>query len=144
MKKHLVVLLALICAFGSSAVAQSGSYRNKTKKKQFYGNQRLHQPLYKWVTGPHQRHGIQLSFGPTYTFTRMNAVKGEMRINGDSLFRYSHEAKSRIGIFVELGMVHITKRPRKLIQYYDWGIGYKHIGGREFFESGLYASSYSA
>ena len=90
------------------------------------------------MTGDHHRHGIQLSFGPTYTFTKINPITGEIQLNGDSLFRYSHEAKSRIGIFAEIGMVHITKKPRKFIQYYDWGIGYKHIGGRELFESGLY------
>jgi hypothetical protein len=139
MKNYLfVILLFSFFLVGTTVSAQQGSYKNKTKKSQFYGNQRLHQPLFKWVTGPHQRHGIQLSFGPTYTFTRMNPVAGEVPLNGDSPFSYSHEAKSRIGIFAEIGMVHITKRPRKFIQYYDWAIGYKHIGGGELFESGLY------
>jgi hypothetical protein len=137
MKITFAILLSFFM-WQSTAIAQSGQYRNKTKKSQFYGNQKLQKPLYRWVTGDHNRHGIQLSFGPTYTFTRINPITGELSLNSDSLFRYSHEAKSRLGVFVELGMVHITKRPRKFIHYYDWGIGYKHIGGRELFEAGLY------
>jgi len=135
LKSILLILLSLSCI---AVYGQRGQYVHKNKKKQFYGNQKLQQPLFKWVTGDYSRHGIQLSVGPTYTFTRLKPVEGELALNEDSLFRYSHEAKSRAGIFIELGMVHITKYPRKYIHYYDWGIGYKHFGGRELFESGLY------
>lgn len=127
--KYLILLLSLLFLSTELALGQ-GNYRPKTKKKQFYGNQRLQKPLFNWVTGDYSRHGIQLSFGPNYTFTRMSALEDEIPI-GDSTLRYSHEPKGRLGAFVELGMVHITKRPRKYIQYFDWGIAYKHIGGRE-------------
>lgn len=122
-----------------------GQYSPKKKKKQFYGNQRLHKPIYRWVTGDYLRHGIQLSFGPTYTFTKIGPEEHQHRIGSsnpfaDTLIRYSREAKGRIGIFGEIGMVHITKKPRKLVHYYDWGIGFKLFGGREIFESGVYDS----
>ncbi|MEX2484786.1 MAG: hypothetical protein WED10_09505 [Brumimicrobium sp.] len=134
-------LLTTYCIFliaifaGTSAFAQ---YTPKSKKKQFYGNQRLHKPLFKWVTGDYSRHGLQIQFGPTYTFTKIGAEENELDLGGDTLLRYSQEAKGRIGIFAEIGMVHITKKPRKFIHYYDWGLGYKHYGGRELFNSSVY------
>jgi len=126
--KPTVLLLILSLFMLSEANAQ---YRQKKNRKDFYGNQRLHKPLYKWVTGDYSRHGIQVSFGPTYTLTSNQVFSGEFRPSEDSLIRYNREANGKIGFFGEIGMVHITKRPRKLIHYYDWGIGYRHIAGRE-------------
>jgi hypothetical protein len=134
--KHLLMGLILMICVPEDFFAQ-GSYRPKTKKKQFYGNQRLQKPLFNWVTGDYSRHGIQLSFGPNYTFTRISAIEETFAI-GDSTVRCSQEPKGRLGAFVELGMVHITKRPRKYIHYFDWGIAYKHIGGREITRSDYY------
>lgn len=124
-------LLAILLAISSPLVAQRGEYRQKTKKKQFYGNQRLREPLFKWVTGDYNRHGIQLSFGPAYTFTRVGEQEQIELQRNDTLFTYSEEALSKLGAFIEVGMVHITKRPRKYIQYFDWGVGLKYFGGGE-------------
>src|SRR5690554_106666 len=133
-------ILLIVILLSNYSYAQ---YIPKNKKNQFYGNQRLHKPLYRWVTGDYNRHGIQLSFGPTYTFTKIGEENQELRIQSatpsqDTLILFSHEAKGRIGIFGEVGMVHITKRPRKLVHYYDWGIGFKLFGGRELSESEIY------
>lgn len=138
--RNLVFLFFIGLFFSSGIYAQ---YTPKKKKKQHYGNQRLHKPLYRWVTGDYAKHGIQFSFGPTYTFTKNGAFDDEFRIDSknsgvDTLIQFSREAKSRIGIFAELGMVHITRRPRKLIHYYDWGVGFKLYGGRELTESKVY------
>ena len=133
---RLVVIIILLGAF--SIGSSHAQYKPKNSKKQFYGNQRIQKPLYRWVTGDYARHGIQFSFGPTYTFTRPGEVQEEFQLNTDTLYRYSREAKGRIGFFAEIGMVHITKKPRKFIHYYDWGLGYKHLGGRELFTSGIY------
>lgn len=135
----MIKIVVIIMLFGVFCIGSAhAQYKPKKSKKQFYGNQRLHKPLYRWVTGDYSRHGIQLSFGPTYTFTKPGAVEEEFQLNSDTLYRYSREAKGRIGFFAEIGMVHITKKPRKFIHYYDWGLGYKHIGGRELFQSGVY------
>ena len=132
-------IVVIIMLFGAFCIGSThAQYKPKNSKKQFYGNQRIHKPLYRWVTGDYSRHGIQFSFGPTYTFTKPGAVEEEFQLNSDTLYRYSREAKGRIGFFAEIGMVHITKKPRKFIHYYDWGLGYKHIGGRELFKSGVY------
>jgi hypothetical protein len=138
--RTLKLLLLFAVLLSTSAY---GQYSPKNKKKQFYGNQRLQQPIYRWVTGDYLRHGIQLSFGPTYTFTKIGADENEHLIPSnsmasDTLVRFSREAKSRIGIFGEIGMVHITKKPRKLVHYYDWGIGFKLFGGRELSESSVF------
>ncbi len=132
----IVVIIILLGAF--SIGSSHAQYKPKNSKKQFYGNQRIQKPLYRWVTGDYSRHGIQFSFGPTYTFTRPGETQEEFQLNTDTLYRYSREAKGRIGFFAEIGMVHITKKPRKFIHYYDWGLGYKHLGGRELFSSGIY------
>lgn len=133
----------LVLIFVLPSLYLYGQYVPKTKKKQFYGNQRLHQPMFRWVTGDYLRHGLQLSFGPTYTFTKLSKEEGEHRLYNDlgevdTLIHFSREAKSRIGVFAEVGMTHITKRPRKLIHYYDWGIGFKLFGGGEITDANLY------
>lgn len=138
--KNLVLVFSIGLFFISGVNAQ---YSPKKKKKQYYGNQRLQKPLYRWVTGDYAKHGIQLSFGPTYTFSKMGAHDDEFKYSSnssglDTLIRFSREAKSRIGLFGEVGMVHITKKPRKFIHYYDWGVGFKVYGGRELTESKFY------
>lgn len=138
--KVLLTLFLLVIFFSTSVSAQ---YVPANKRKQFYGNKRIQQPLYRWVTGDYAKHGIQLSFGPTYTFTKNGAVNDEFQIasqnaGSDTLIRFSQEAKGRIGLFAEVGMVHITKRPRKIVHYYDWGIGFKLYGGRELTETNIY------
>ena len=138
--KYLVFLIYIGFVLSSGLNAQ---YKPKSKKKQFYGSQRLREPLFRWVTGDFAKHGIQFSFGPTYTFTDIGAKDDEFRIESansapDTLIGFSQGAKSRIGIFAEIGMVHITRKPRKIIHYYDWGVGFKLFGGRETLESRLY------
>ena len=93
--------------------------------------------MYRWVTGDYRRLGIQVSLGPTYTFTKLGQEENEFQ-GADTLFRYNHEAKGRIGAFAEIGMVHITRRPRKIIHYYDWGLGFKIYGGRELSSAKIY------
>ena len=127
-KSFFILLVSLF--FISSLTAQ---YTPKNSKKQFYGNQRIHKPLYKWVTGDYSRHGLQLSVGPTFTFTSINGEESSFQRN-DTTFTHTVTPKSGAGFFIELGMVHITKKPRKYIHYYDWGIGYKRFTGKELTE----------
>ncbi|MBW7867687.1 MAG: hypothetical protein H3C31_05115 [Brumimicrobium sp.] len=120
-----------------------GQYKPKTKKKQFYGNPRLSEPLFRWVTGDYSKHGLQVAFGPNYTLTRIPSKDYTFQFKGndptdEQNIHTSVTTKSKLGGFVELGMVHITKRPRKIIHYYDWGIGYKMIGGGEITQTDIY------
>lgn len=138
MKNILLVILTLFLFIPWGTT----QYRPKTKKKQFYGNPRLHKPLFKWTTGDYSKHGLQVNFGPNYTIPSRkiedevllpNSLNGE-----DALAKYTLIPEGRLGGFLELGMVHITKRPRKIIHYYDWSIGFKMIGGREYAKTDLY------
>lgn len=124
--KYLIFLCIAFLSFGS----YGQMYKNKKKRKQHFGNQRLHKPLYKWVTGNYTRHGIQLAFGPTYLMTNQNIPMRNTTL-GDRPVQYQFDPAGKLGVYGEIGMVHITKRPRKLIQYYDWSLGYKHFGGKE-------------
>lgn len=137
MIRHIILLFAFFCLLTPDL---SGQYEPKNSKKQFYGNQRIHKPLYRWVTGDYSKHGLQFSFGPTYTFTSPSSNEGVLSTAGDSSLHYTHETRGRIGIFAEIGMTHITRKPRKLIHYYDWSIGYKHLGGKDLFSADVYDS----
>lgn len=133
MKK--IYSLLLISFLINSSVFGQQSRKQKTQKKQFYSNQRLQEPIFKWITGNYLKHGIQFSIGPTYTFTSLKTAHDKFDLDtldvpGTSLERF-REVKSRIGVFAEVGMVHIARRPNKIIHYYDWGIGFKLYGGRE-------------
>ena len=130
MKLKWYIIIGFLFFLTDEVEAQRGQYVKKDSKKQFYNNSRIREPLYKWVTGNHTRHGIQVSLGPTYTFTRMNPLEGSVPF-GDSTFVYEHDPKGRLGFYGELGMVHITKRYRKYIHYFDWGIAYKSFSGYE-------------
>lgn len=124
----------LIFGLSSNGYAQ---FKPKTKKKQHFNNARLQKPLFRWVTGDYRKHGFQLSFGPTYTFTKLGSESYEHQ-KADTLFRFDREAKGKIGAFAEIGMVHITRKPRKIIHYYDWGLGIKFFGGKEHTSTGVY------
>lgn len=125
-----------LLVFGISNIGYS-QYKPKTKKNQYFNNPRISKPIYRWVTGDYHKYGIQFSFGPTYTFTKLGEDDSEFQ-SPDTLFRYSREAKGRLGVFAEIGMVHITRKPRKIIQYYDWGLGFKIFGGKELSSAKLY------
>ena len=87
-------------------------------------------------------YGIQFQLGPTYTITRLDknnrttiADYAVDSING----QYTHNPNGLLGFYAEIGMAHFPKKRSKLslwlktvlVSYYDWGIGYKHIGGTE-------------
>lgn len=128
--RYWIVSFLVVGFLFSSFEANAQMYKPKKKRKQFYGNQRLQQPLYKWVTGPNSRHGFQLQFGPTYMFTKIGETKIET-IDNTRPINYTLNPTGNLGIFAEIGMVHITKRPRKFPQYYDWGLGFKQFGGKQ-------------
>lgn len=85
-------------------------------------------------------YGLQFQFGPTYTLTRLHdksyPTYGPLDgVDGS----FTQNPSGRLGFYAELGMAHFPKKRSKLslwlktvlVSYYDWGLGYKHIGGRE-------------
>lgn len=115
-----LVLLFVLPVFG----------QKKKKRSQYFTKQSYQYPLYKW-TGDYSRHGIQFNFGPTYLLTHGESPERDLATSPDTSMTYTHNPSGRLGGFIEIGMVHIAKKRRKVIHYYDWGIGYKHFAGAE-------------
>lgn len=83
-------------------------------------------------------YGLQLSAGPTFMLTRKDNPSQTIMQNNRAI-DYTIDPSGRPGVFIEAGMIHIPQKRSKLsralkyifVSYYDWGIGYKHLGGAE-------------
>ncbi|MCH2233412.1 MAG: hypothetical protein MK078_04080 [Crocinitomicaceae bacterium] len=47
---------------------------------------------------------------------------------------YDLTASGLPGYYLEAGMCHLMKKQKKIIHYFDWGLGVKHYGGQEKYE----------
>lgn len=130
--KNLIIVCC--CLFSVTLVAQrSGEYYGNKKKKHVFQGSNNTKPLYVWLPQTYSRHGIQFSFGPTYTFTRLKNTTETFEVTPDSIVNLTIDPAGLLGGFAEIGMVHIAKRRKRIYHYMDWGIGYKHYGGKETF-----------
>ncbi len=86
-------------------------------------------------------YGLQVSGGPTYMLTRSNA-NNTTYTTVDATGRpmdFTYDPSGKLGAYLELGMAHFPKKRSKislalktvLVSYYDWGIGFKYLGGKE-------------
>ena len=84
-------------------------------------------------------HGIQFSLGPTYSF-HSDPILGELTASNGARGNYSITPKSQLGFYAEFGMVHFPKwkgtpikalKKSRVIDYFDWGLGYDMCRGRE-------------
>jgi hypothetical protein len=93
-------------------------------------------------------YGLQVSAGATYSLTRSNAnntVYSFTDADGRPI-DYSLDPAGRVGGFLEIGMAHFPKKRSKLslalkkvlVSYYDWGIGFKLLGGSEAVTTNYY------
>lgn len=105
-------------------------YKQKKKRKDFFGKAENPNDKVRPI-------GIQFQIGPTYTFTR---TKNDYVQGADSLanrFRYLQDPNGRLGIFAEIGLVHFNMKDPKIkkfgriVDYIDYGVGFKLFGGRE-------------
>ena len=84
--------------------------------------------------------GLQLSGGPTFMATRSNANNPTYSgsYNGRPM-DYTFDPAGLPGFYLEAGLAHFPKKRSNLskalktilVSYYDWGIGFKLLGGRE-------------
>lgn len=82
--------------------------------------------------------GLQFQIGPTYTFTRFKNESVDFN-NGATRGNSVTDPAGRLGGFAEIGMAHFPKKRSKLslalktvlVSHYDWGLGFKYIGGKE-------------
>jgi hypothetical protein len=124
---RLIVCVTLSLFIASVADAQK-SYKQKKRRSDFFGGAEDYRDL--------RNYGIQLSFGPNYTFTRLHNETIEVSPETGQRYNYVQDPAGRLGGFIEIGMVHYRmKKPgflkRNIIHYLDWGIGFDYIGGRE-------------
>ncbi len=129
MRNLLILLTLLSISFGTFAQNRDFTMRKKRSRMQ---------------SGPrdfsdYRPHGLQLSFGPSYTFTKLKneTVSPDTMMQGQR-FRYEQDPAGRLGFYAEVGMAHFPmKKPKvllfgnRLLSYVDWGLGVKIHGGKE-------------
>jgi hypothetical protein len=126
-----LILVALLSVMTFSVMAQRdftpGKNRSTVFGKADYKNYRYF--------------GLQFSAGPTFMKTR--AEKNNITYNTvDATGRpmdYTIDPEGKVGVFAEVGLAHFPKKRSKislalktvLVSYYDWGLGFKLLGGTE-------------
>lgn len=125
MPKYVLTVAVLLCAF--AGISQKSRNLNGKSRKDFFGGAR--------DIGELSQHGLQVSFGPNLTLTRLhNPVQSGN--DGIRPISYTIDPISRPGGFIEIGMVHYRmKKPawlkKNIIHYIDWGIGFDYISGSQ-------------
>lgn len=123
MKQLLTGLFLSLFIIGT---ADAQSYKKK-RRSDFFGGAEDYRDL--------RNYGLQISFGPNYTFSRMTNPVIESDSPTDR-YNYVQDPSGNPGGFVDIGMVHYRmKKPkflkRNIIHYLDWGVGFDYIGGKE-------------
>ena len=124
-----VFLLSLCLLFGGTLVAQRDLTPGK-RRGDVFG-----QSDYK----DYRFYGLQLSAGPTFMLTRGNNPTYSLVDELGREVQYTNDPAGRVGAFIEVGLAHFPKKRSQLsekinfifISYFDWGIGYKLLGGKE-------------
>ena len=84
--------------------------------------------------------GLQITAGPTYMLTRRDGKNPVYKTTEDGRpMTYVIDPAGKPGVFIEVGLAHFTKKSSKLeenlgyrfVSYYDWGLGFKTLGGTE-------------
>lgn len=126
------ILFVLIVVFGSlNLIAQRdltpGKRRGDVFGKADYKDYRFY--------------GLQITAGPTLQYTRFNK-NNPVYSTTDDMGRpmdYTFDPQGKLGAFIEVGLAHFPKKRSQLSQklkfifvsYYDWGLGFKYLGGSE-------------
>jgi len=114
-----------------TGIAQRDLTPGKGKKKNVFGTSD-----YK----DYSHTGLQISAGPSFMLTRRESKNTLYKTteNGRPM-TYLIDPEGKPGVFVEVGLVHFTKKSSKFeqsikyrfVSYYDWGLGFKTLGGTE-------------
>ncbi|MEN9743859.1 MAG: hypothetical protein RLZZ65_1664 [Bacteroidota bacterium] len=86
-----------------------------------------------------RNHGYQFSLGPTYSFVS-DPLKGDLLVNQVDPGNYTITPEAKMGFYAEFGLAHFPKwkgtpikalGKSRIMDYFDWGIGYRQIRGLE-------------
>lgn len=129
MKSIVVLIFVLINIFPSIGQRDLSPKKGSSRGKMFGGAADRREL---------RNYGFQFSAGPNYTLTRLHNETIRFQSNSGRPVDYTIDPSGRIGGFVEIGMAHFPMGEPKLkfikkrfLSYYDWGLGFKYIGGKE-------------
>ena len=86
-----------------------------------------------------RNHGYQFSLGPTYSFVNQ-PQRGDLIVNQVDRGNYTITPEAKLGFYAEFGLAHFPKwkgtpikalGKSRIMDYFDWGIGYRQINGLE-------------
>lgn len=125
MTRFIVLFIGL---FSFTSYAQFGSdfeKRNSRKeKKDVFGTNRR-DAIYSHSNSQYRPHGLHVDLGLTYMAGNNADDEGKP---------YELTPTGLPGYYLEGGMQHLYKKKKKIIHYFDWGLGVKHFGGQEKYE----------
>lgn len=115
--KYLAFLALIALSFG--CFAQRDLTMRSKKRKKVFGKTDLRELRY---------FGLQAQLGPSFMLVPMK--KREVNIGTN---RYTIDPDTRVGGFLEIGLAHFPKKAKisRIISYFDWGLGFKLLGGKE-------------
>ncbi len=83
-------------------------------------------------------YGFQFSAGPAYSMTRLHNPTVHTEAIPGRPVDYVIDPSGKLGFFAEIGMAHFPMKAPKIkfikkrfFSYYDWGLGFKYLGGKE-------------
>lgn len=124
-----IILLLLTNFF--TTFAQRDLTPGKGKRKDVFGTTDYKDYLHT---------GLQITAGPTYMLTRRDGKNPIYKTTEDGRpMTYLIDPAGKPGVFIEVGLAHFTKKSSKFeesigyrfVSYYDWGLGFKTLGGTE-------------
>lgn len=122
------LIISLIGLFALPSYSQFGSdfekRNNKKSKKEVFGDNRR-DAIYSHSNSQYKPIGWHVDGGLTYM------VGNNANDDGQD---YNLTPTGLPGYYLEGGMEHLYKQKKKIIHYFDWGIGIKHFGGQEKYE----------
>ena len=135
MRNAWMVLTALLLAAFPAGAQKSRDFSGKSRRD-FFGGAEDYRDISKV--------GLQISFGPNYTFTR-NSIDDYQGADENTRPTTTHiDPSGRVGAFIDIGMAHYRLKSSRIVESwkikriggnifhrYDWGIGFDYIGGAE-------------
>lgn len=86
-----------------------------------------------------KNHGYQFSLGPTYSLVNQ-PLRGDLFVNQVDRGDFTITPEAKLGFYAEFGLAHFPKwkgtpikalHKSRIMDYFDWGIGYRQINGLE-------------
>jgi hypothetical protein len=129
MSKLKFIIFACLALSTFTVEAQKSLYNKKGKKNMFAKTD------YK----DYRFYGLQWSLGATYLMSKPKKIEYTSIDATNRPVIYTQDPYGLLGAYAEIGLAHFPKKSSKLakilktplVDYYDWGLGFKLYGGGE-------------